>query len=73
MVHPIPHAVGMVLTGAQRVRIERRTFKPDVLVLQVEESYYMATWQASPPSDLAKMRYRWRDAKIEDVSQGVIV
>jgi hypothetical protein len=54
------------LTGATRYRTERRLFKPDVLVLQVEEHT-----TDGPPDTNGMPEYLagtyWRDARPEDL------
>lgn len=55
------------LTGATRYRTERRLFKPDVLVLQVQEHT-----TDGPPDSNSMPEYLtgtyWRDARAEDLT-----
>jgi hypothetical protein len=55
------------LTGERRYRIEKRLFRPPVLILQVK-----VFWQDGPPDHHGMPLYlsgrEWRDATVEDLT-----
>lgn len=70
MVNPISQEAGHKLTGKRRHRMGWRK----KLVLQVEITYYLYTWQdhGKPYGD-ESWRFAWRDATINDISDGDLV
>lgn len=76
MVQPIKKSSIPQLTGKKRYRsitVRECVSFTKVLILQVEETYYMYDWEDRvPPSDTG-WKFRWRDATVEDITEGTIV
>jgi hypothetical protein len=64
----VGHVAGHTLTGEIRYRLNMYS----QLVLQLEESYYIPQWNNHVPSDNMR-RLRWRDATINDLTEGCVV
>jgi len=74
MVQPIPKQSQTKLTGKTRHRIAKEAGwqGKKILVLQVEITYYYYTWDDYPPSE-DKWHFAWRDASVEDITEGIVV
>lgn len=71
MVYPIPREAGHKLTGKRR----HRSGWHKKLILQVEVTYYTYTWvdRGWGGVNMSEPKFFWRDARIEDISEGDLV